>query len=806
MIKKIVVSFLALINALVFALPSVAATQSLWGKILDSANKPITGVQVSVTQGGNPVTSLTTTADGSYSFNLAPGAYSMQLNPPEGYSKLFAYDITAPQAQAINFTLTPPTPGRAFLTGHVVAGKGFILDFTNTSISFGGSYGQLKDSAGSFYLTPTAGTSSAFAISGTVSGGSTTFKMLGKTPLAANQDIMAELTVPFFNQKIRVVTAEGQPVAGSYIYGGVGSLYNSTYTNPSMSAVEGLGAFDGSWRMQEGYAQTDANGYINVTALQMASPATAEFWVGGSSTYRYAGQSFKAVVGNGDITLTLTQKLPSISGTIKDSAGKPIPGISVGYVTKNPGTTVNTGGDVSVKSDGSFEIVAAANDNYIISYNYKNADDPNKTFVYKTWGDKVNFSIPKDNNLNLVVPLNTTRARVLDSSGKPIANSYVSLKPNPTRQTDYTGLLTVIAGRAPINAYTYSTGITDSNGYVTLPTLKFDAEVDGLLFAAPPQGSPMTYGSVIQKIGAGKDISITLAQPMVNVSGKISLSDNSPFLNSVGLSFSNGKGDSANLSRDAQGNFTGTVMKGITGFWGIGCGPLNMSLAADYKPCISGGPSVVANSDIKQDLVVPTYQTSIQVVDANGKGISNVKVLVNTDMANSKNKTTNSVSIIAGQPAFNAYFLSQATTDANGFAMIPSLRMTNSQQAYVLVTPDPTSRYQTRDLWITVGDNSKNVLVLQIPKPVINAVTISTINGVKTATINGDNFLGTTGVTAGTFSFNDFTNKVGVKTTQGFTVVDKNRITFPIPSGLTSATVTVTNGGGSATSAVTKFN
>ena len=122
MIKKIVVSFLALINALVFALPSVAATQSLWGKILDSANKPITGVQVSVTQGGNPVTSLTTTSDGSYSFNLAPGAYSMQLNPPEGYSKLFAYDITAPQAQAINFTLTPPTPGRAFLTGHVVAG------------------------------------------------------------------------------------------------------------------------------------------------------------------------------------------------------------------------------------------------------------------------------------------------------------------------------------------------------------------------------------------------------------------------------------------------------------------------------------------------------------------------------------------------------------------------------------------------------------------------------------------------------------------------------------------------------------
>ena len=142
----------------------------------------------------------------------------------------------------------------------------------------------------------------------------------------------------------------------------------------------------------------------------------------------------------------------------------------------------------------------------------------------------------------------------------------------------------------------------------------------------------------------------------------------------------------------------------------------------------------------------------------------------------------------------------------SGIAQLESLKMAAPQKAYVLVTPDPTSRYQTRDLWITIGENSKNVVVLEIPKPVINGVTVSVINGIRTATIFGDNFLGTTGVTAGTFSFNDFTNKVGAKTTQGFTVVDKNRITFPVPSGLTSATVTVTNGGGFATSSIVKFN
>ena len=246
--------------------------------------------------------------------------------------------------------------------------------------------------------------------------------------------------------------------------------------------------------------------------------------------------------------------------------------------------------------------------------------------------------------------------------------------------------------------------------------------------------------------------------------------------------------------------------KGITGKWWVGCGAVDMSLPADFKPCLGDGPTFTTATDLKQDLVIPAYQTSIQVVDAYGKGIPNTKVLINTDMANIKNKSSNTVQLIPGQTPFSANFLAQATTDANGYALVESLRMTNPQQAYVLVTPEPTSRYQTRDLWITVGDNSKNVVVLEIPKPIINGVTISVINGVRTATVFGDNFLGVFSVTAGSFSFNDFTNKVGAKTTQGFTVLDKNRITFPIPNGLTNATVTVTNGGGSVTSAVIKFS
>ena len=280
--------------------------------------------------------------------------------------------------------------------------KGFILDYTNTSINFGGSGGYLKDQAGTFYLTPTAGTTSTFGISGTVSGGSTNFKMLGKTPLALNQDTIAELNVPFFTQKIRVLTAEGQPVANSYVYGGVGTIYDAKMPNAAMNPVEGLGAFDGTWKISEGSAVTDANGYVTVTALQLAGPSPASFFVSGSSTYKYAGQIFQATVGSGEITLTLTQKLPSISGTVKDSNGKPIPGISLGVMTNNPGTNIQSGGGASVKPDGSFEVTAQSNENYVLSVSYVQADDPYKTFVFKSWGDKSNVAIPNDKNVNVV--------------------------------------------------------------------------------------------------------------------------------------------------------------------------------------------------------------------------------------------------------------------------------------------------------------------------------------------------------------------------------------------------------------------
>lgn len=770
-------------------IPSSAAASALFGKIVDQTNQPISGVKIVVTQMGKQMATSTTGTDGTYNFDLNPGAYSLQLIPPNsGFSSLIAYDILAPLVQPITFTLTPPTPGRAFITGHVTATNGFELSPNETSIGFGNSGSNLLDGTGFFKLMPTAGASGAFSISGKLRGDPFSFKMLGKNSMKINQDAIVEVRVPMFRQKIRVVTADGVPVAGASLYGGVGQ--NGLPGLSTMSAIEGLGEFQGNWLVQ--WMTTDVNGYVNLPALSMSAPSTARFNVSVPSIYKYNGQTFDATVGNGDLTFTLNKPIPMLSGTVKDLEGKVI---DKATVVVTDGTV---GGGTNTDAQGRYATSLVPNANYRVTVDYKDGTYlPN--FVMKSWTDASNFSVLKDTTLNITLPINKTRVRVVDSKGAPLSNAFVSIKPKPSSFTDYTGAWSLFPGKKPLNTYFYSTGYTDAAGYVTLPTMKFDTEIDGQIYAEFGQRPTMIYATSIQKIGAGRDLVITLLSATVAVSGRITLSDGSPF--QLPISFSSGTGESAQLVRTPDGKFTGFAPRAMVGQWWIGCGRVDLNLASDFCASLVDGPKVSASGDIFQEFVIPTYKTPVQVVNAEGKGIANVKVLINTQM-----KGNGQLTLIAGQPAFSGYFLSVGTTDSNGMAYLTSLKMNTAQKAYMELTPDSSSRYQGTGLTITVGDNSKNVVVLQIPKPVIYSVTVATVNGVRLATVNGNNLIGTISVRAGSFSFDDFTNKSGAITTQGFKVVNNNMITFPVPAGLKTAAVIVTNGGGTVTSSVITFN
>ena len=277
--------------------------------------------------------------------------------------------------------------------------------------------------------------------------------------------------------------------------------------------------------------------------------------------------------------------------------------------------------------------------------------------------------------------------------------------------------------------------------------------------------------------------SLALPVPSVTITGHISFSDGTALINPY-ISFQDGKGNGAGIQADNSNNFSFSVAKGFGGLWGVGC---RMQPTIHDPLCVSifNNSTMSYTANTTQNIVIPTYKTPIKVVDPSGRPI--VGVQINEVVGNTApgNYPPGQINLIAGQPVFNVNMQSWATTDANGLAQLPTVSFSAPRPAYLMVTPPPNSRYITRNLSITVGDNSQNLVVLTILKPVINTVTTTTVNGVKTATVIGDNLLGAISVVAG-------------KTTiSNFTVVDVNHLTFPVPNGLSVSGLTITNGGGS---------
>ena len=510
--SKVIRHILSLASAfalvLTFAHSSMAAP-ALSGLIVDQSNKPISGVQIIVTQMGKQVATQTTSADGSYKFDLNSGAYSLQLIPPAaGYSRLNAYDLLLP-SQPITFILTPPTPGRSFVTGHVTLPKGFNMATDDTSVGFGDFGAKVQDNTGYFKIMPTAGSTGSFGVSGKLSDEPLVYKMVGTTPMTINQDTMLELRVPLYRQRIRVMTASGIPVAGASIFGG--SPGDAKVGNQPMVPIEGLGNFVGNWDVLG--MKTDANGYVSLPALAFSGVTPARFDVAAPATYKYQAETFNTKVGGGDVTLTLTKPISSLTGTVRDLSGKPFAGAVV-----SASVTGVSGGGGGSDANGKYLMSMAPNDNYSLSMSIPN-DTVIPNFYKSSWASAPNFAFKGDSTLDLVMPVNNTRIRVLDSNGQPVTKAYVSIKPKSNSFTDYTGAMTIISGKKPLNVYFYSFGYTDSNGYVTLPTMKLDAEVDGDIYADNGLRPNLSWVLSNQKIGLGKDVTVTLISPTINLSG-----------------------------------------------------------------------------------------------------------------------------------------------------------------------------------------------------------------------------------------------------------------------------------------------
>jgi hypothetical protein len=740
-----------------------AAPSGLSGRITNDAGTGISGVAVTASQSGLVVATTTSQADGSYSLAIPEGVYSLRMaSPTPEYGSLDAYSLSVSMGEKIDFTLTRPTPGRAFVTGNVMA-RGLTNLRANMTFELGSS---AVGPDGAFRITPTAGATSTLRLTGTAtsaSGASMEFRFQQATPFTITQDSLIELDLPVGSQQLCVVTSAGTVAANSRIRVGMG--YVRAPAGRSI-AYDVLGSFNVAYQVD---AVTDANGCTTIPVLTTAQPTTATFSITPPASLGFDFEWIDATVGSGPLTLTLRNPVTTIRGTVKDQSGSAFAGAQMTFLQSTGGTWTTTG------QDGSYVMTRPTGSVGTLTGSWSGAGVMPPLSWRFTSTATTTLNAPT--TVDVTVPTEVTQVTVTDSAGRPVANAGVYLTLN--------GRGALGPGVPSATLFSYSVAYTDARGVAAIRALRLSAATAGqTLTIDPPKDTGLAWRTVTVTAGAGAPISVQLMAPTIRMTGRITTSDGSL----VRPRISWGDSNSMSSTVDANGNFVVTKLVGGSDVLMV-TGASDSLSATGFNPILIGSTRRTATADVVQNLVIPTYKTRVRVTDPSGAPLRNVQLTLN--VGDGMNNPNGSLSWIPGEGPYTVKWISSATTDSNGWASLTSITTSAPLPAYLLLTPDPTSRYQMRNVTITVGNGSQNVIVLTIPRPAITSTAVSTIGGVRTATVTGSNFLGTISV------------RVGTATITNFRVIDNATITFPIPRGMRPGVVTVTNGGGSATSTTT---
>lgn len=762
---KRVVNLVLIAALLITAAGPAQAATGISGKVTSDSGAGLSGVKVTASQNGVAVASATSTATGTYSLNVNAGSYSLSFIPKTTVnSSLYALDIDAPLTGSLNVMLTKPTPGRVFVTGNVAMDNGANIGGSYVSYQGGGAK---SENNGDFRLMPTAGSTGPMSVDGSAPSLNLEFKVNGKTSFLAAQDSYIDFEIPTSTQKVKVVTAAGVPVANGKVRIGLG------YLEPGIGDMvpqEGFGDFTTKFLVE---ATTDSAGNAMLPIIALKSPADATYAIDAVTSDGYVGGYFRMKVGTSQQTITLTKKVSNVSGSLKFSDNTPVVGGDVALL--NPVGGVGTG----VDNQGKFSLGWMPG--LEAKWNINGGLSNRLAFNFGLYGNSsqlLDFAKSSD----FVIPTDNTTITAVDAAGKPIADAWVSIRVGEKEGSR--GALSLISGQLPFQARSYAEGRTDSNGKVTLRTIRLDKEAPTTYVIQPPLSTGLTWKVHEQGGGRGAAKTFVMDTKLLRIGSK--------FTNSEGKTLSGAClawGDSNNTASitPVAPKETCALAKipGSGGRFDISMGWRNEKRY--FNANISGVKERKATTDMQLNFVIPTYDTPVRVVDPQGRGIPDVKITMNAGSGYVGGQARSQV--IPDEGPSLAYFTATEFTDATGRVNLPSIKFTEAFDAIMWIEPSSTSRYPTRTVYLKVGDNSQNVIVLSIFIPKVVGATSKTVSGVKTATISGTNFLGAFGV------------KVGNTVITNYKVVDDNTITFTVPTGV-SGKVTITNGGGDSSEAI----
>lgn len=293
----------------------VLAFGAIAGCVKDNLGNPVSGATISITN--SPYTSTTTDADGNYTLsNLAPYNH-LTASKPGHVSVSQAVSVSGGQTTTCNLTLVRT----GSITGFVKDNLGRPISQISVSAC---SYGAgTTDSSGAYLITNVTPGTYSFVVSDT----SWTPVVKSNVIVVSGETVTVDFTLQLGTISGTVKNRAGNPVSGATISSSNGDLSATSDSNGTFT-IENVGpTYSDSKRGPTYYELTASKaGYQSIKSNVHVT--------GGITT----NTSF-VLTGNG-----------SISGTITNSAGKPISGaqVTTTYSCRTYTTTTDSTGHYSI--------------------------------------------------------------------------------------------------------------------------------------------------------------------------------------------------------------------------------------------------------------------------------------------------------------------------------------------------------------------------------------------------------------------------------------------------------------------------
>jgi protocatechuate 3,4-dioxygenase beta subunit len=470
--------------------------------VKDSNNNPAPNVNVAITYSSGPAVQGLTDGNGNVVFVNQPVNVAADITAitNDGYNRTASASSSGFSSGTNAITLVLPAIPGGSISGIVTTASGSPLAVANVVV---------VDSMGNSVASGVTGSDGSFSLTGIAQGTYTLVVSIS----GYITDSIGGVIITDHN------TDEGTIVLNSAFASTVGVtvIDSDGYPVPSCVTIIYSNGYSA------GPLATDSNGFVNFTSQAQSVSATVSATATDGTGRSGSAPSQSFITGSNSVLIVLPPGTAgSITGTVTDStSGNPINGASVSAVDSKGNGNVST----TTNAQGQYTLSGLELQNYTLTFSASG---------YTGLGG-VSVAADATYNAQLTPITATVNVNVVDSGGSPFPGATVSIVYS--------------------NSATPALGSTDSNGNVS-----FTGQPVGVQATIAATTSDGRSASTSGTFNAGvNSISLTLSNPIGNVSGMVVDSGTSAALSGVSVAVVDWNNNPiTTVTTDSAGNYSVT--------------------------------------------------------------------------------------------------------------------------------------------------------------------------------------------------------------------------------------------------------